>query len=86
LAVVRWLSESTVVFVLFLQVLAKEEMVERLMKEKEEMASKLGLAEHQVAVLQGRREGREGEVGEGQKRAALELQIKSAVCESLKTQ
>lgn len=53
-----WQSSSFV----YLQVLAKEEMVERLVNEKEEMASKLGLAEHQAAVLQAQqREEGEGE-------------------------
>ena len=35
------------------QVSAKEEMVERLMREKEAMASRLGQAEHQLAVVKG---------------------------------
>lgn len=35
------------------QVSAKEEVVERLMREKEAMASRLGQAEHQLAVMKG---------------------------------
>ena len=56
------------------QIEAKEEIEERLVREKEELASRLSVAEHQLAMLkaghraEGRQEvdggGREGEGGE----------------------
>lgn len=75
--------------------LAKEEMVERLMVEKEEMASKLGIAEHQAAILQARprapgeggsRAEEEEEEGGEQLRMSGELQRKNNECESLRAQ
>ena len=74
-------SSDTQACSLGLQILEKEEVVERLMRDKEEMASKLGLAEHQVALLQagGGEEERELVASEA-------LLRKNAECESLKAQ
>lgn len=73
------------------QVAAKEEVVERLIREKEQLASRVGLAEHQSALLKARLRGRgeggeEEEEEEGGGEEWTELQSLKEECEALRTQ
>ena len=67
---------------------AKEEIEERLVSEKEELASQLSVLEHQLATIQAvpREEGRVRveQLVERERQLVSELQEQSSLCQSLR--
>lgn len=76
------------------QIANKEEVEEKLVRENEDLASRLSVAEHQLAISGLRSKGSRGEAGKKEEEGAggqeaevmEELQRRSAECNSLRAQ